>query len=115
MNGVRHGPHALNPSPIPVGAGHRLNRDIPDDPRGHAITGEGRGVEKALYGPSRRSGCLHVHRGARFCRSARHTRLGSPSAIEIELQRPNGARLRVAAPESQLPLLAVGRAFLETP
>ena len=38
-----------------------------------------------------------------------------PSAIEIELQRPNGARLRVAAPESQLPLLAVVRAFLETP
>jgi hypothetical protein len=37
------------------------------------------------------------------------------SAIEIELQRPNGARLRVAAPESQLPLLAVVRAFLETP
>ena len=37
------------------------------------------------------------------------------SAIEIEPQRPNGARLRVAAPESQLPLLAVVRAFLETP
>ena len=37
------------------------------------------------------------------------------SAIEIELQRPNGARLRVAAPELQLPLLAVVRAFLETP
>ena len=37
------------------------------------------------------------------------------SAIELELQRPNGARLRVAAPESQLPLLAVVRAFLETP
>ena len=37
------------------------------------------------------------------------------SAIEIELQRPNGARLRVAAPESQLPLLAVVQAFLETP
>ena len=37
------------------------------------------------------------------------------SAIEIELQHPNGARLRVAAPESQLPLLAVVRAFLETP
>ena len=37
------------------------------------------------------------------------------TAIEIELQRPNGARLRVAAPESQLPLLAVVRAFLETP
>ena len=37
------------------------------------------------------------------------------SAIEIELQHPNGARLRVAAPESQLPLLAVVQAFLETP
>jgi hypothetical protein len=37
------------------------------------------------------------------------------SAIESELQRPNGARLRGAAPESQLPLLAVVRAFLETP
>jgi hypothetical protein len=36
------------------------------------------------------------------------------SVIEIELQHPNGARLRVAAPESQLPLLAVVRAFLET-
>ena len=37
------------------------------------------------------------------------------SAIEIELHRPDGARLRVAAPEPQLPLLAVVRAFLETP
>jgi hypothetical protein len=37
------------------------------------------------------------------------------SAIEIELHRPDGTRLRVAAPESQLPLLAVVRAFLETP
>jgi hypothetical protein len=36
------------------------------------------------------------------------------SAIEIELHRPDGTRLRVAAPESQLPLLAVVRAFLET-
>lgn len=39
----------------------------------------------------------------------------SPSAIEVELQRPDGARLRVAAPEPHLPLLAVVRAFLETP
>jgi hypothetical protein len=37
------------------------------------------------------------------------------SAIEIELQRPDGTRLRIAAPETQLPLLAVVRAFLETP
>jgi hypothetical protein len=37
------------------------------------------------------------------------------SAIELELHRPDGARLRVAAPEPQLPLLAVVRAFLETP
>ena len=57
------------------------------------------GVEKALCGPSRRAGCFHVHRGAKFCRSARHTVWALPtSAIEIELQRPNGARLRVAAP-----------------
>ena len=38
-----------------------------------------------------------------------------PAAIEIELQRPDGARLRIAAPETQLPLFAVVRAFLETP
>jgi hypothetical protein len=35
--------------------------------------------------------------------------------IEIELQRPDGTRLRIAAQEPQLPLLAVVRAFLETP
>jgi hypothetical protein len=38
-----------------------------------------------------------------------------PSAIELELHRPDGTRLRVAAQEPQLPLLAVVRAFLETP
>jgi len=37
------------------------------------------------------------------------------SAIAIELQRPDGTRLRIAAQEPQLPLLAVVRAFLETP
>ena len=37
------------------------------------------------------------------------------SAIELELHRPDGAQLRVTAPEPQLPLLAVVRAFLETP
>ena len=37
------------------------------------------------------------------------------SAIEIELHRPDGARLRIAAPEPQLPLLAVVRTFLEMP
>jgi hypothetical protein len=37
------------------------------------------------------------------------------SDIEIELQRPDGTRLRIAAHEPQLPLLAVVRAFLETP
>jgi hypothetical protein len=36
------------------------------------------------------------------------------SGIEIELQRPDGTRLRMHAPEPQLPLLAVVRAFLET-
>ena len=39
----------------------------------------------------------------------------STSGIEIELHRPDGARLRIAAPESQLPLTAVVRTFLETP
>ena len=37
------------------------------------------------------------------------------SGIEIELQRPDGTRLRIAAQEPQLPLLAVVRSFLETP
>jgi hypothetical protein len=37
------------------------------------------------------------------------------SGIEIELQRPDGTRLRIAAQESQLPLLSVVRTFLETP
>lgn len=37
------------------------------------------------------------------------------SGIELELHRPDGARLRIAAQEPQLPLLAVVRAFLETP
>jgi hypothetical protein len=39
----------------------------------------------------------------------------SISGIEIELQRPDGARLRMHAPEPQLPLTALVRAFLETP
>lgn len=38
-----------------------------------------------------------------------------PAAIEIELHRPDGTRLRIAAQELQLPLLAVVQAFLETP
>jgi hypothetical protein len=37
------------------------------------------------------------------------------SIIELELHRPDGARLRIAAQEPHLPLLAVVRAFLETP
>ena len=38
-----------------------------------------------------------------------------PAAIEIDLHRPDGTRLRIAAQEPHLPLLAVVRAFLETP
>jgi len=37
------------------------------------------------------------------------------AGIEIELHRPDGVRLRIAGPEPQLPLLAMVRAFLETP
>jgi len=37
------------------------------------------------------------------------------SGIEIELQRPDGARLQIHGQESQLPLTALVRAFLETP
>jgi hypothetical protein len=37
------------------------------------------------------------------------------SVIELELHRPDGTRLRIAAQEPHLPLLAVVRAFLETP
>ena len=36
------------------------------------------------------------------------------SAIEIELYRPDGTRLRIAAQEPQLSLTAVVRTFLET-
>ena len=36
------------------------------------------------------------------------------SGIEIELQRPDGTRLRMHASEPQLPLVGVVRAFLET-
>ena len=36
------------------------------------------------------------------------------SGIEIELERPDGTRLRMPASESQLPLLGVVRAFLGT-
>jgi hypothetical protein len=37
------------------------------------------------------------------------------SGIEIELYRPDGTRLRIAAHEPQLPLMALVRTFLETP
>ena len=36
-----------------------------------------------------------------------------PLATEIELERPDGARLRLVCPETPLPLAAVVRAFLE--
>jgi hypothetical protein len=36
-----------------------------------------------------------------------------PTAIELELHRPDGARLRIAAHEAQLPLAAMVQAFLE--
>ena len=38
-----------------------------------------------------------------------------PSAIASERQRPDGARLRMHAPEPPLPLTALVRAFVETP
>jgi hypothetical protein len=38
-----------------------------------------------------------------------------PVEVEIELQRPDGIQLRLHGPESQLSVLAVVRAFLETP
>jgi hypothetical protein len=38
-----------------------------------------------------------------------------PATIEMELSRPDGTRLRIAAQESQLPLLGVVHAFLEAP
>ena len=37
------------------------------------------------------------------------------SGTDIELHRPDGARLRIHTQESQLPLIAVIRTFLETP
>jgi hypothetical protein len=37
------------------------------------------------------------------------------TATEIELQRADGARLRLRSDESTLPLAALGRAFLEAP
>ena len=37
------------------------------------------------------------------------------AGIELELHRPDGTRLRIAGPETHLPLLAMVRAFLETP
>jgi hypothetical protein len=36
------------------------------------------------------------------------------SGVELELQRPDGTRLRLHTPEPHLPLLAVIRTFLET-
>jgi len=41
--------------------------------------------------------------------------LAPTSGIEIELQRPDGARLRIAAHEPQFPLIALVQTFLETP
>ena len=38
-----------------------------------------------------------------------------PSGTEIELYRPNGARLRIHSHEPQPPLVALVRTFLETP
>jgi hypothetical protein len=37
------------------------------------------------------------------------------SGTDIELHRPDGTRLRIHAQDSQLPLMAVIRTFLETP
>ena len=41
------------------------------------------------------------------------TRSQPPSTTEIELERPDGARLRLVCAETPLPLAAVVRAFLE--
>jgi hypothetical protein len=38
-----------------------------------------------------------------------------PAATEVDLQRADGARLRIQCREPQFPLVAVVRAFLETP
>jgi len=41
---------------------------------------------------------------------AQHPSLGS---LEVELQRPDGARLRIHSPDASLPLAAIVRSFLE--
>jgi hypothetical protein len=43
-------------------------------------------------------------------RPAQHTGLGR---LEVELQRPDGARLRIHSPDASLPLAAIVRSFLE--
>jgi hypothetical protein len=41
---------------------------------------------------------------------AQHPGLGR---LEVELQRPDGARLRIHSPDASLPLAAIVRSFLE--
>src|SRR5262245_24504583 len=55
-------------SPIPVGASHCVNRDVPDYPRGDAITRERRGVEKALCSLPHRTICVRLDCSG-LCRS----------------------------------------------
>jgi hypothetical protein len=43
------------------------------------------------------------------------TLLPAAAAMEIELERPDGARLRLRCPESAAPVAALVRAFLEEP
>ena len=98
-----------------MGASYRLNLDIPDNTRRHTITCERRRVEKALCGLSCRTACASLH-GLGFVEvMATPVRPTPPAGTEIELQRPDGTRLRIHTYEQQLPVATLVRTFLETP
>jgi hypothetical protein len=99
-----------------VGASHRLNHNVLHYTRGYAVTGEWGELKKR---------CAAYH--AALTVPASTAALGfvevpvapawplPTSGIEIELQRPDGARLRIHGEASHLSLTALVRTFLETP
>ena len=99
-----------------MGASRLVDDGLIDFAGGTGYRGQLGDAEKALYSPILYpcyGGTLH---GPGLCGGALTPAwpLGTP-ATEIDLQRADGARLRIHCREPQLPLAALVRTFLETP
>src|SRR5947209_6008346 len=73
-------------------------------------------VEEAVHRPPTLSCCCRALHHPGLCGSGSPAAWPAPtSRTEIELQRRDGARLRIHSSEAHLPLATLLRTFLETP